>query len=237
MRLYLRPSKDLPMNKMMVSPWLMVSADGPVTCALEEHQLVHLRQGGLDGACGPYSVVMALITLGVMRFDEAQNMYRWHGNSREGRFRNELRNLGALVSDGTNHKDLLRLIDCFSGANVGAEYICDGKKAIVEQVKDAIDCLCAPIIGVRFGGGEGHWMMVVGYQGFDDDGDFQITHILCLDPGSDTPRTSLWNAVIQVYEDDGSSVGSGPLPSIYWGYDGMQTSCRIEDALMICKAV
>jgi hypothetical protein len=223
------------MNKMTVSPWLMVSPDGPLTCA-RDGQLVHLRQGGLDGACGPYSVVMALVTLGVMSYTEARNMYLWHGNSREGRFRTEIRNLGALVSEGTDYKDMLRLVDCFSGVGVGAEYVTGSKKEVVQQVQEAVDSQCAPIIGVRWAGGSGHWMMVVGYQGYDDDGDFQITHLLCLDPGSETPRTSLWNAVIELFNEDGSSVASGPLPSIHWGYDGKPESCRVEDALLICKA-
>lgn len=222
------------MNKMTVSPWLIVSPDGPRTCA-RDLQLVHLRQGGLDGACGPYSVVMALVTLGVMSYREAQNMYQWHGNSREGRFRTEIRNLGALVSEGTDYKDMLKLVDCFRGVGVGAEYVTGNKKDIVQQVQDAVDCQCAPIIGVRWSGGEGHWMMVVGYQGYEDDGDFQITHLLCLDPGSDTPRTSLWNAVIEVFNDDGSSVANGPLPSIFWGFSGEPQSCRIEETLIICQ--
>ena len=226
------------MNKMMVTPWLMVSPKGPVTCAHDDHEddhLVHLRQGGLDGACGPYSVVMALVTLGVMSYDEATQMHKWHGNSREGRFRNELRNLGALVSEGSSAKDLIRLVECFSGMGVGAEYVVGSKKDIVDQVKKAVDSLCAPIIGLLWAGGSGHGMMVVGYQGFEDDECFQITHLLCLDPGSETPRTSLWNSVIEVYKDDGSSTGSGPLPSIYWGDDGKPQSCRIDDALIICQ--
>ncbi|MFF7863785.1 MULTISPECIES: hypothetical protein [unclassified Pseudomonas] len=222
------------MNKMTVSPWLMVSPDGPLTYA-RNGQLVHLRQGGLDGACGPYSVVMALVTLGVMCYEEVQNMYLWHGNSREGRFRTEIRNLGALVSEGTDHKDMLRLVECFSGVGVGAEYVAGSKKDIVQQVQDAVDCQCAPIIGVRWPGGSGHWMMVVGYQGYEEGGNFQITHLLCLDPGSDTPRTSLWNAVIEVFNEDGSSVASGPLPSLFWGFSGEPRSCRIEEALIICQ--
>ena len=107
------------MNKMTVSPWLMVSPDGPLTYA-RNGQLIHLRQGGLDGACGPYCVVMALITLGVMCSHEARNMYQWHGNSRERRFRTAIRNLGALVSEGTDNRDMLSLIECFSGVGVGA---------------------------------------------------------------------------------------------------------------------
>lgn len=224
------------MNKMTVSTWLLVSPRGPVTCAHDgADERIHLRQGGLDGACGPYSVVMALITLGVLRYSEATNMYKWDGRSREGRFRDELKNFGALVSEGTNGHALVKLADVFKSQDVSAEYLRGSKKDIVETVKEAIDHCNAPIIGVAWAGGSGHWMMVVGYQGYEDDGQFQLTHLLCLDPASETPKTSLWNAVISVYEDDGKSVGSGPLPSIYWGQDGVDSSCRIDDAVIIYK--
>lgn len=52
------------MNRMLVSPLLSVSPHGPVTCAPPRHDLIHLRQGQMDGACGPYCAVMTLITLG-----------------------------------------------------------------------------------------------------------------------------------------------------------------------------
>lgn len=43
------------MNNMLVSPLLKVSPDGPVSSISED--LIHLRQGELDGACGPYWAV------------------------------------------------------------------------------------------------------------------------------------------------------------------------------------
>ncbi|WP_338743206.1 hypothetical protein [Pseudomonas sp. KK18] len=54
------------MNKMFVSPWLMVSPDGPVTSALDKPGLIHMRQGDADAACGPYALMMGLITLGAL---------------------------------------------------------------------------------------------------------------------------------------------------------------------------
>ena len=222
------------MNKMTVSTWLLVSPEGPVTCAQQDgKEKVHLRQGGLDGACGPYSVVMALITLGILRYAEATSMYQWSGRSREGRFRDELKKFGALVSEGTDGRALVGLVDMFKTQRVGAEYLTGTKRDIVDAVKQTVDQCNVPIIGVAWAGGSGHWMMVVGYQGYEEDGQFQLTHLLCLDPASETPKTSLWNAVIAVYEDDGASVGSGPLPSVYWGHDGVAGKCRIDDAVLV----
>jgi len=42
------------MNRMFVSPWLSVSPQGPVTCAPHNNDHIHLRQGEIDGARGPY---------------------------------------------------------------------------------------------------------------------------------------------------------------------------------------
>lgn len=222
------------MNKMTVSPWLMVSPTGPVTCAHgSDMQEVHLRQGGLDGACGPYSMVMALITLGVMHRDEALNMYQWDGRSREGKFRDELKKYGSLVSGGTTGNDMLELVGFFSTQGVGAEYVTGSKKDTVAQLALAVDNADIPIVGVSWAGGEGHWMMVVGYQGFEGEGTFQLTHLLCLDPGSETPRASLWNAVIEVFDDGGKSVHAGRLPSKFWGKSGEDSKCRIDDAVIV----
>jgi len=93
------------MNTMCVSRWLMVSPKGPETCA-ENGALVHLRQGDADGACGPYALMMALLTLGVLERKEITDMNLWDGRSREGKFRNALISHGALISSGTNGEDL-----------------------------------------------------------------------------------------------------------------------------------
>ncbi|PWB34357.1 hypothetical protein DCO48_06560 [Pseudomonas sp. SDI] len=53
-----------------------------------------------------------------------------------------------------------------------------------------------------------------------DEASYQITHLRCLDPGSETPKITLWNSVIKVYKDDGSSTGVGPYPSLYWATTG-----------------
>ncbi|CAI8803274.1 hypothetical protein EMIT0194MI4_10591 [Pseudomonas sp. IT-194MI4] len=38
---------------------------------------------------------------------------------------------------------------------------------------------------------EGHWLMVVGHQGYEDNGDYQPAHLLCLGPFSEAPKASL----------------------------------------------
>lgn len=218
---------------MIVSPWISVGPFGPVTCAGGVESLVHVRQGELDGACGPYSLIMAMITLGVIGRQSVVNMSRWSGNTREVRFRKKLEGLGALVNGGSNCSHLADMADCFAGVGMSHETCSGTKKVILDSVLSAIEEDRVPLIGLEWMGGEGHWLMVVGYQGFEDEDTFQLTHLLCLDPDSEAPRASLWNGVLQVYHKDGSSYARGPFPSVYWGLDGQQRECRLTEAFIV----
>lgn len=104
---------------------------------------------------------------------------------------------------------------------------------MVEKIAQAIDVYQIPIMGVDWAGGTGHWLMMVGYQGFEHEDGFQLTHLLCLDPGSEAPKITLWNAVIEVFHDDGSSVNKGRLPSNHWGLDGNRKPCRISTSVIL----
>ena len=226
------------MNRMFVSPWLSVSPNGPVTIAHDHnHDLVHLRQGEMDGACGPYCVVMTLIALGVMSREQAQSLDRFDGRTRLGRFRESLMCFGALVSEGTDDFDVSWLVDIFRRVGVTAEpvEIAARRKKTIRNIADAIDELKIPIVGVDWEDGSGHWLLVIGYQGYqaNDEEELQITHLLCLDPTSDAPRVSLWNAVIEVFEEDGEAVNEGRYYCRHWGPNESPTACRIGGSVVV----
>lgn len=221
------------MNKMSVTSILNLSPEGPVVAKGRQSDLVHLRQGEMDGACGPYCICMALIGLGLLSRAEVQRMDRWDGRTREGRFRDFLLTFGALVSDGTFGKNLVWLTDFFKSKGLVARHIEDQKAKIFSELVNAVDQGAAPIVGVRWEGGGGHWLMVVGYQGVESDGLCQLTHLLCLDPGQETPKTSLWNSVIEVFHPDGSAINRGSLSSNHWGLSGVIRKCHIEDTVIL----
>ncbi|WP_435607966.1 hypothetical protein [Pseudomonas knackmussii] len=223
------------MNRMVVSPWLMVCNEGPITCADERGDNVHMRQGDADGACGPYALMMGLITLGALERDAITDMSARHGNSRVGRFRNALLEHGALISSGTNTADLIGLADHFSGLGVQAEQTQGSKKALIERIQEDIDCNAIPLIGVSWSKLEGHWMMVVGHQGFEVDGVYQPTHLLCLDPLSEAPKASLWNAIIEVADDTGGALRAGTFTCDHWGLDGNVTPCKLDELLTLSR--
>ena len=223
------------MNTMLVSPLFKVSPKGPV--ASVNGTLVHLRQGQLDGACGPYCVVSALITLGLMdRDDVVNNMHTWKGSERKGRFRDGLYNFGVYTSEGTDGDDLLWLTDYYKRAGLKAEHVEGKKNHVFDCVAGAVASGELPIVGVEWQGGGGHWMLVVGYQGEEVGEDIQLTHLLCLDPGQEAPKASLWNAVLEVYKSDGSSIHQGPITSNFWGMDGKVTKCQVKDTVILSLA-
>ncbi|HHF0294284.1 hypothetical protein [Pseudomonas aeruginosa] len=219
------------MQTMLVSPLFKASAEGPVSS--ESRELIHLRQGDLDGACGPYCMVSALIALGLMTRKSAKNMDRWDGRTREGRFRDALYAFGVLSSEGTNGDDLQWLTDHFKGVGLQARYVEGVKKQVFNNVADAIESGDMPIIGVEWPGGGGHWMLAVGYQGAMIEDELQLTHLLCLDPNQELPKVSLWNAVLEVFDDQGASVNQGRMSSNHWGMSGELGKCQIKDTVIL----
>lgn len=223
------------MNVMNVMPQLYLSPNGPVT---EQGEAVHFRQGDLDGACGPYSLIMALVANGIIDRDEASYMSLSDGRSRLGKFYNRLLNFGGLIGDGTDKYDLSWLSTCF-GNEIGVEALSGNTRAMVEKLVGAIKVGRASIVGVNWAGGDGHWLLVVGYQGKlvrvgASDESVECTHLLCLDPLVEAPKISLWNAVIEVQNEEGLLVNQGPFPSNHW-CAGESSKCKITNALSIVK--
>ncbi len=223
----------LKMNHMVVSRLFQVSEFGPVSTKTKAPQLVHLRQGDMDGACGPYCIVMALMALGLMTRRQVENMDQFDGREKPGRFRDGLKRFGALISEGTDSKDLLWLTDFFKTENLRAKPASGKTKDVFEAVNNAVDSGELPIICLRWEGGGAHWLLVIGYQGVERDGAFVETHLLCLDPGQEAPVTGLWNAVVEVFKSDGSSTSSGRLPSTHWGISGGKNKCKLEEAVIL----
>lgn len=223
------------MNVMNVMPQLSLSSIGPVNAAGEA---VHFRQGDLDGACGPYSLMMALVANGIISRDEASYSGLQDGRTRLGRFYKRLIEFGGLINNGTTDYDLDWLLDCFRN-QISLGKINGTTRSLVTDLVGAVTSGYSTIVGVNWPGGEGHWLLVVGYQGqitygLDGDSKTNVTHLLCLDPFLEAPRVSLWNAVLEVQTGEGLVVNTGRYPSNHWG--GINpTKCLITNGLAIGK--
>jgi hypothetical protein len=218
------------MNKISVSKRLAITSSGPISS--ESGELIHLRQGDIDGACGPYCISMALIAAKIITRSDATNLDRLDGRTRAGRFRDALLTFGGLSVDGTNNDDLLWLADFFKSNGLNAREVLGSKKEIFTEIVNVIDSGGLPIIKVLWQGGGRHWLMGVGYQGTERNAQFQPTHLLTLDPGQQNPTCSMWNAVIEVFDKNGGAVHSGRLSSAHWGMDGSETKCQIEGVVV-----
>ncbi len=146
---------------------------------------IHLRQGTMDGACGPYSVVMALLALGHIRHDEISPQ-TMDFRTRAGRLFREIWSLGPMVVNGTptgKMQVLVKAHNCaISNVTTGT-----GKTLFPLIIKALSDG--KPVILDISGAGLEHWTLAIGYS---------ETHIYLLDPGYDLATTSYWNAAIQL---------------------------------------
>ena len=231
------------MNNFNISKWLRLTSSGPVTTSGSD-DLVHLRQGDMDGACGPYCLYMALIAMGFIVRSDATDLSRHDGRTREGRLRDAIKLFGTLSSNGTTDLELQWLADHFRTQKLHTEALFgDNKKGFVAAAVKAIDDGGLPIIGLRwsktFGGG-GHWVLVVGYEWCDigtANGNVKIqpTRLLCLDPGSPTPGIHGWNAVLDVYDEEGKAIHQGSLPLEHWSATGEVTKCQIDGGVVLSR--
>ncbi|MEL4279872.1 MULTISPECIES: hypothetical protein [Shewanella] len=225
------------MKQIRILDRLELSFQGVKTTDNEE---VALRQGDMDGACGPYSVLMGLIYQGAVTRDEVTSLARLDGRTRIGKFMNCLYEFNAMVRDGTDEDDLVRLGNYFKSSpysQINIEPLkAKSTKELAHRTADAIDDDKPVLIWIDWQGGGAHWALVVGYEFVDsDDSGSIITKLLLLDPSEETPRLSHWNGVIHVTNESGKVINSGQFPSDHWAANGEVTSCKIRLGLEMTK--
>lgn len=219
------------MNKMTVTRRLSLSANGPINAETEE--LVHLRQGDLDGACGPYCLISALIATGQLSRDEALNMHAWKKESAEGKFRDAIAKFGTLACNGTTRSQLAKLARNIKFKKLTTTTLTGKKSEIFKGITNAIANHHLAIVGVRWSKYSGHWLLAVGFQSTEIADNTQLTHLLCLDPAEENPRSSLWNAVVEAFDSHGRSVNKGKLTSNHWNAAGQFSKCHIDEAIIL----
>lgn len=211
------------MNRLYTINQLDTTENGPE--ALNENndfQKVFLNQGTLDGACGPYSIFMALLTLGIVDRDEVTS-FNIDGRTRIGKLINELNNNHfSLFKNGTYLKDLENILS--NNFNRSLEIKSSrgtGRKIInftIEQLKKD----CPTIVGVNFKGGA-HWMLAVGFEEFENE----IIRLLFLDSSGERPSFCSWNSIIDIRKGK-----SGAYPYNWWTHTEF---VQFEEAISLKK--
>ena len=181
---------------------MTISQCGPVV----GYELVHLRQGDMDGACGPYSLMMCLILQGVVRREDVVALNNLDGRTALGKLWNKFQDFHALFRQGTTLQDIGSLLATF-GRKIKLEAFegtgVDTRKFIYRHLKDN-----HPVILGIYGEDLAHWVVAIGWE--DMEGDDVPERFLLLDSSYESPRTSCWNAVINL------DSAYGRYPYLYW---------------------
>lgn len=188
------------------------------------YQKAHFKQGDLDGACGAYSVAMVLNILGVFEAEEicSDNVIR--------RSTDKWKLIKALNDEGlyreglTSGKIKKMLSDNYSG-QVSVQLANKAKgHNITDIAKNRIDNdnpVILGFVGKKFA----HWVVAVGYI---EDENNDISDILVLDPGSESPKYALWNGILNLDKESHKRYG--------YRYDSdYNQMVDVDEAIIITK--
>ncbi len=164
---------------------LKASIDGPVA----NRQLLHLKQGELDGACGTHCALMALMMFGIIKRDELEGLSQVRTKP--------LSKLWAQTApfyfSGINAYQLKSVVSVFddlvSCQVLGRDLI----EQTIERLKTDAVCILA-INNDDFK----HWVLVVGYGGKSLDKSGSAETLLILDPDIPPIPMLAWNSTLMV---------------------------------------
>lgn len=202
---------------------------------------VAVTQGSLDGACGPYALMAALLILGVP-FDRVVELW---ATSHDGRtmFAKAMAQHKSLMPNGT-HIDNLRDIykslssskhNSFKGFSRLRDYSFEhrdsrGAAVVSDVMKHVRDKGLPAILGLDWQGGSGgHWVTVVGYQTQlpETTGDVMpLERLLVLDPQVRLNNTEIWNGVLEGGPNKGKRLFK------YWTNYGSSADCTPSQCIL-----
>ncbi len=152
---------------------------------------VHYRQGDLDGACGAYSIAMALNAVGAF---DANYLNKEKKNvdfrTADGKLHKAIHDWG-LFPDGLESKDCCEILNSLK-KKARYEYI-NSKNVDKETLQNLLDEDIPLMLNIMYPQG-GHWIVVIGYEKEDEE----VTKLYTLDPGGDLPKSAYWNGMIDM---------------------------------------
>lgn len=208
----------------------------------EENRVISLRQGDLDGACGPYALMMALLAFGAITRKDALNLWMGKVDGRA-QLSKVIASLETLLRHGTHASDLIKLFEAVQRYSALNGLACNANlqrlqisakevrgQALFKLVKESIDSGVPAILTLEWSHSDAHWVTAIGYQTYkknvpDPDSHATLESILVLDPSSSASPTSAWNGVLAV------NPGNGSLPFNYWNNDQSAVSCDADGCL------
>ncbi|WP_084158885.1 hypothetical protein [Solidesulfovibrio alcoholivorans] len=182
----------------------------------------YLRQGDLDGACGPYAVIMALLALGVVeRTNLDEYVYgQMDGRTRLGKIFSYYDNFNKrFFNDGTCLSDLVNALNKSYSQQISVSTFGDGGfRQKIEFIQRSIGRGDAIIMMINLEG-YSHWVVCVGYQ------DANVITRLCLLDSGENSSCHRYNAKIEF-----TNRRKNPV-CLYQGSSREKKRCQIEEAI------
>ena len=204
-------------------PQVRLKPNGAVSCQDGKWKQVHLQQGSVDGACGAYSIMMTLLVLGQLDYDQLTTLARADGRSRAGKLISSLEQYPGLFRQGMDVTELSQLLQNNFRQVLSFAPITqpggDPWKFTADHVRKG-----SPVILSMQGTGCGHWMVVIGVE-LDDKN--RVTRLLALDSSVDAPNVCPWNAFITPRHQKGHKY------PFEWHSDGSSCYVQIEEAVAV----
>lgn len=170
-----------------------------ILCAKGENnriQPVHLRQGDMDGACAIYSLMMGMITSGIINRKDAEGLYQnLDGRSSLAKLLKQLTLEGkkeGLVREGLYLSSVHEVASHTFTSKMRTSY--SDVINNIEYIRQNLDGDNPVIIGGSYRGKGGHALLAVGYEAENEI----VTKLFCLDPGYQLPECCYWNSVIYI---------------------------------------
>lgn len=197
-------------------------------------QNYYLRQGDLDGACGPYATIMALLALGAIDREELDaSVYgTLDGRERLGKLFNFFNRYSrGFFNGGTKLKNLREAISRTYGklveVNLHENERLDEKLECIER---AIDNGQALVLPLSWSVDSGHFVACIGMERKRETDD-EIVNLFLLDPGygpglSRHPCRGRYNATLKIERREVRRVCR------HQGLTGEEKSCRLGHALI-----
>lgn len=169
---------------------------------------VALRQGDLDGACGPYAMTTALLLMKGLSVSKAKELWNIEGDGRK-MFAKWMAGYDAMFQKGTNDEDLKRLFEAIQSqidtATIKSLAMSDlshhsaskNSRNALQMVRQHLDEFDKPaLLVLDWSKTKSHWVVAIGYQLRNKAGKEELANILTLDPGSSISKTGAWNGVL-----------------------------------------
>lgn len=165
------------------------------------------RQGHLDGACGPYALMNALMLSGVLTEKQVSKLWDAPADGRTvlGRWS---RSTEALIPNGTEIENLMELL---RGVQQQVKRIPALEVAQIElsgrkegkllgglcAIQEWIDLHDQPVLAtLGWDKYSAHWVVVVGSQYHERNGKYGLSNLLAVDSEEESSCTQAWNAVL-----------------------------------------